>query len=62
MNEPIRRKIPWRNEDEVVVRTPVQLLLHTVTHEYHHKGQVVTMARQMGYIPPNTDVLGIEPD
>nr|WP_242021046.1 DinB family protein [Cytobacillus oceanisediminis] len=32
--------------------------MHTVTHEYHHKGQIMAMSRQLGYEPPNTDVLG----
>ncbi|WP_420491140.1 DinB family protein [Neobacillus drentensis] len=40
--------------------TPRKLLLHTITHECHHKGQIVAMLRQMGYEPPNTDVLGTE--
>ncbi|KQL53961.1 hypothetical protein AN964_10930 [Heyndrickxia shackletonii] len=31
-----------------------------ITHEFHHKGQIVAMLRQMGYEPPNTDILGTE--
>lgn len=38
--------------------TPRKLFMHTVTHEYHHKGQIMAMDRQLGYEPPNTDVLG----
>jgi uncharacterized damage-inducible protein DinB len=60
LNEPIKRKIPWRETGEEISITPLQLLMHTITHEYHHKGQIVAMARQMGYVPPNTDVLGAE--
>ena len=41
-------------------RTSSKLLMHVITHEFHQKGQLVAMARQMGYEPPNTDVLGIE--
>lgn len=40
--------------------TPRQLLFHTVTHEFHHKGQVMAMMRQLGMEPPNTDVLGVD--
>ncbi|WML48598.1 DinB family protein [Neobacillus sp. PS3-34] len=58
MDEHIHREIPWRDEGEILSLTPDKLLTHTITHEFHHKGQVVTMARQLGYQPPNTDVLG----
>jgi uncharacterized damage-inducible protein DinB len=58
MDEPIQRKIPWRVAEEIISITPGKLLMHTITHEFHHKGQIVAMARQMGYEPPSTDVLG----
>ncbi|MFP5112979.1 DinB family protein [Bacillaceae bacterium C204] len=58
LSEPIQRKIPWRDETEIVTFTPGKLVMHTITHEFHHKGQIVAMIRQMGYEPPNTDVLG----
>ncbi|SDX51367.1 Uncharacterized damage-inducible protein DinB (forms a four-helix bundle) [Marininema mesophilum] len=60
LDEPLKRPIPWRAGSELITRTPGQLLMHAVTHEFHHKGQIATIARQMGYGPPNTDVLGIE--
>ena len=58
MDEPIQRMIPWRVEGDIISITPGKLLMHTITHEFHHKGQIVAMARQMGYEPPSTDVLG----
>jgi uncharacterized damage-inducible protein DinB len=36
--------------------TPRWLFTHTVTHEFHHKGQIVTIARQLGYPPVETDL------
>ena len=60
MDEPIERQIPWREREEVISITPGKLLMHAITHEFHHKGQIVSMARQMGYEPPNTDVLGTD--
>jgi uncharacterized damage-inducible protein DinB len=36
--------------------TPLQLFTHVVTHEFHHKGQILAMCRQLGYIPPDTDI------
>lgn len=58
MDEPIQRSIPWRDGGEPISMAPSKLLLHTITHEFHHKGQVMALARQMGYVPPNTDILG----
>ncbi|MBI5812294.1 MAG: DinB family protein [Deinococcota bacterium] len=32
------------------------LLMHPITHEFHHKGQMMTLARIWGYtMPPETD-------
>lgn len=58
MDESIVQPIPWRESTEEISMTPRKLFMHTVTHEYHHKGQIMAMARQLGYKPPNTDVLG----
>jgi uncharacterized damage-inducible protein DinB len=33
-----------------------KLLLHTVNHSTLHRGQVISMLRQLGKQPPNTDV------
>jgi len=37
--------------------TGLWLFTHTVTHEFHHKGQIVKIGRQLGYIPPDTDLI-----
>ncbi|MCC3157499.1 DinB family protein [Hymenobacter sp. 15J16-1T3B] len=37
--------------------TPLQLFTHVLTHEFHHKGQVLSMSRQLGYLPVDTDVI-----
>jgi uncharacterized damage-inducible protein DinB len=58
MEVAIEQSIPWRESDEIISLTPQKLIMHVVTHEYHHKGQIMAMIRQMGYEPPNTDVLG----
>ena len=36
--------------------TPVQIFTHVLTHEFHHKGQIMSMCRLLGYPPPDTDV------
>lgn len=40
-----------------VTATPLQLFTHVLTHEFHHKGQIMTMCRLLGHIPPDTDVI-----
>ncbi len=37
--------------------TPLWLMTHAMTHEFHHKGQIVALARQLGYAPPDTDLV-----
>jgi uncharacterized damage-inducible protein DinB len=36
---------------------PMMAVMHMLTHEYHHKGQIVMLARMLGYRPPDTDLL-----
>ncbi|WLD93304.1 DinB family protein [Alkalihalobacillus sp. AL-G] len=37
--------------------TTLWLFTHTATHEFHHKGQIVKIGRQLGYTPPDTDLI-----
>jgi uncharacterized damage-inducible protein DinB len=41
----------------MVTTTPLMLFTHVITHEFHHKGQILTMSRLLGYIPADTDVI-----
>ena len=33
------------------------IFTHVISHEFHHKGQAMTMARQLGHVPPDTDIM-----
>ena len=33
------------------------IFTHVITHEFHHKGQAMTMARLLGHVPPDTDIM-----
>jgi uncharacterized damage-inducible protein DinB len=44
-------------EGESAVISALWLFTHTVTHEFHHKGQIVKIGRQLGYNPPDTDLI-----
>jgi uncharacterized damage-inducible protein DinB len=37
--------------------SPLQLFTHVITHEFHHKGQILTMGRLLGYTPVDTDII-----
>jgi len=34
-----------------------ELFTHVITHEFHHKGQILSISRHLGYIPVDTDVI-----
>lgn len=36
---------------------PLQLFSHVITHEFHHKGQILSLSRHLGYIPVDTDII-----
>jgi uncharacterized damage-inducible protein DinB len=55
---PITNKISSRGVE--VSLTPLQLFTHVITHEYHHKGQILSMSRQLGYTPIDTDIIRFE--
>lgn len=58
-DEIIEKKLDWKIGGSTVRKTPHQLLIHSITHEFHHKGQIVVMLRLLGYIPKNTDILSL---
>ncbi|WP_295795292.1 DinB family protein [Mucilaginibacter sp.] len=43
-------------DDEILTFTPLRLFTHVVTHEFHHKGQIVMICRMLGFVPPDTDI------
>jgi uncharacterized damage-inducible protein DinB len=54
LDEPITRTI---SRNRTVTATPLEVFTHVTTHEFHHKGQVMTMCRLLGYPPPDTDII-----
>jgi uncharacterized damage-inducible protein DinB len=47
-----QRPTDWGGE----LRSPAFILLHVITHAFHHKGQIVAMLRILGYPAPDTDL------
>lgn len=51
------KSFPVPSRSEPLTLTPLALFTHVVTHEFHHKGQLLSMSRQLGYAPVDTDVI-----
>lgn len=34
-----------------------KIFTHVITHEFHHKGQILSISRHCGYIPVDTDII-----
>jgi uncharacterized damage-inducible protein DinB len=47
-----KRPQDWGGE----LRSPAFILLHVMTHAFHHKGQIVAMLRIHGHPAPDTDL------
>ena len=47
-----KRPQDWGGE----LRSPAFILLHVITHAFHHKGQIVAMLRILGHPAPDTDL------
>ncbi|SDT22506.1 Uncharacterized damage-inducible protein DinB (forms a four-helix bundle) [Mucilaginibacter mallensis] len=54
LDEPITSTL---SRNRTITATPLELFTHVTTHEFHHKGQVMTMCRLLGYPPPDTDII-----
>ncbi|MEW6724052.1 MAG: DinB family protein [Bacillota bacterium] len=47
-------EVSW--QPEPLRLTARWLMTHMTTHEFHHKGQVASIGRILGYPPPETDL------
>lgn len=52
------RIVSYRNLAGQAYANPLSdLIRHVVNHSTHHRGQAVTLLRQLGVTPPNTDLI-----
>lgn len=49
--------IPIQSRQKEIVSTALTIFTHVTTHEFHHKGQVLSMSRHLGYTPVDTDLI-----
>ncbi|MCH9648039.1 MAG: DinB family protein [Deltaproteobacteria bacterium] len=56
--ELLQGDVDWNNSrGETHRRKLWQCILHLANHSSYHRGQVVTLLRQLGYEPPATDLI-----
>jgi uncharacterized damage-inducible protein DinB len=50
-------KITYHRNGNTEKVTPLMLFTHVITHEFHHKGQILSLSRHLGYLPVDTDII-----
>jgi uncharacterized damage-inducible protein DinB len=57
-DEQLAVPLTWTTgQGEQITRPLWETVLHLVNHGTYHRGQVVSLLRQMGYPPPSTDLI-----
>lgn len=51
------RDIPYEIGGVKSNAKPLKLFTHVISHEYHHKGQILSISRHLGYVPIDTDIM-----
>ena len=49
--------IEINTNDKIILANPLKLFTHVITHEFHHKGQILSLSRHLGYVPVDTDII-----
>ena len=55
--DPIQAVKGYKWPGKYIETDSYSIFTHVITHEFHHKGQAMTMARILGHIPVDTDVI-----
>ncbi len=50
-------ELVYEEDGEKNIIRPFDVYSHVITHEYHHKGQIVSLSRHLGYTPIDTDIM-----
>jgi len=57
-DEQLAASLTWTDSEGASLTAPLwQPVLHLVNHYSYHRGQIVSLLRQMGYQPPSTDLI-----
>ncbi|WP_316735015.1 DinB family protein [Pedobacter aquatilis] len=52
-----QQEIEIHRNGETLRISPLRLFTHTITHEFHHKGQIMSLSRHLGYTPIDADII-----
>lgn len=51
------KQIEYEINGEQNTTSKLKLFTHVITHEFHHKGQILSLSRSLGYTPVDTDII-----
>jgi uncharacterized damage-inducible protein DinB len=57
LTEKSDNEIQYERNGQTTTTEPFKIFTHVITHEYHHKGQILSLSRHLGYIPVDTDIM-----
>jgi uncharacterized damage-inducible protein DinB len=57
MDSPGMQKIAYELNNGSHDTSAFQIFTHVITHEFHHKGQILSLSRHLGYTPVDTDII-----
>ena len=57
MASDIGKEVPYEINGSRGSAPAFKLFTHVVTHEFHHKGQLLSLSRHLGYTPVDTDIM-----
>jgi uncharacterized damage-inducible protein DinB len=57
LERPEKKQIDFESNGIKNSATPFKLFTHVITHEFHHKGQILSISRHLGYTPVDTDIM-----
>lgn len=50
-------ELVYEEDGEKIIIRPLDVYSHVITHEFHHKGQIMSLSRHFGYTPIDTDIM-----
>lgn len=57
MDLPEMQRITYEVNNEKQEASAFKIFSHVITHEFHHKGQILSLSRHLGYTPVDTDMI-----
>ena len=57
IEKPEKQQIDYEINGIKSSAAPFKLFTHVITHEFHHKGQILSISRHLGYTPVDTDIM-----